>query len=382
MTNLSKRALFKNLGALASTALVNTPTLAKALPTEITRNMRDPMGVIAARSKLLFGASISTEALEDSAYGLLYKKETNIITTDWALKFDNLRQTESAFDFTDADAILAFARNNNLLMRGHTLIWNENLPAWLKSKSLTEIAKIFDQHIDTVAARYAGKLHSWDVVNEPFWPDHGQIMGLRDGPWLQALGPDYIARAFKRVYAIDKTARLCLNEAHCEILNSWGEQIRPRLLDLVDRLLQQGVPVHAVGLQAHLQPQWAYNDNALEFFVRQLAARKIDIYITEIDVNDESFPSDIKQRDARVADRYAQVLTRLLRIPEVKMVVTWQLSDRYSGYRNSAFAANPNTKRLPRPLLFDENMERKPAWTAVANAFQQSDVIASGSRRR
>jgi endo-1,4-beta-xylanase len=382
MTEISKRAFLKNLGAITTTAAMGAPTLAQALPIEITRNQREPLSTLAPKAKLLFGASIASEGLQDPAYGLLYKKETNIITTDLALKFDNLRPTESTIDFSDADATLAFARSANLLMRGHTLIWNQNLPSWLKSKSKTEIAKIFDQHIDTVAARYAGKLHSWDVVNEAIWPDHGQPMGLRDGPWLQALGADYIARAFKRVYAIDKTARLCLNEAHCEILNSWGAQIRPRLLELVDRLLQQGVPVHAVGLQAHLQPQWAYNDNALEDFVRQLATRKVDIYITEMDVNDDTYANGEKIRDARVADRYAQVLSRLLRIPAVKMVVTWQLSDLYSGYRKDAIASNPSARRLPRPLLFDEKMERKPAWTSVANALQQSDVVAAGALRR
>ena len=101
-----------------------------------------------------------------------------------------------------------------------------------------------------------------------------------------------------------------------------------------------------------------------------------------MDVNDDTYANGEKIRDARVADRYAQVLSRLLRIPAVKMVVTWQLSDLYSGYRKDAIASNPSARRLPRPLLFDDKMERKPAWTSVANALQQSDVVAAGALRR
>jgi endo-1,4-beta-xylanase len=372
MTLVSRRSILSGLGAM---------TAAATLPAAAQTQSRPGLGAIAQRAGILFGASIGMEALKDPAYGKLYASETKIVTTDLALKFDALRPRQDVYNFGPADALLDFAEKNKLMMRGHTLVWNENAPDWLKRMNGAEIARVMDEHIDKVASRYAGKLHSWDVVNEPFWPDHGKQFGFRNGPWLEAMGPSYIKRAFNRVRSIDKTAVLTLNEAHCEIENSWGKGIRPRVLQLVDAMLDQGLPLHAVGLQAHLQPQWDYNDEAFESFVAELATRKIDIYITEMDVNDEAFSAGVAQRDAKVAERYAEFLRRVMTVPRVKMLVTWQLADRYSGYRNEALAKNPAATRLPRPLLFDEEFRRKPAYEAVSQVFTRGDVTLAASRR-
>ena len=115
MIEISKRAFLKNLGAVTTTTAMGAPSLVQALPIEITRNQREPLSTLAPKAKLLFGASIASEGLQDPAYGLLYKKETNIITTDLALKFDNLRPTEGTIDFSDADAILALASPHEVI---------------------------------------------------------------------------------------------------------------------------------------------------------------------------------------------------------------------------------------------------------------------------
>ena len=110
------------------------------------------------------------------------------MTTDTALKFDFLRPSAQKFNFEPADKILAFADAHQIPLRGHTLVWNENAPQWLKGLSGHEIERVFDAHIEKVASRYAGRLHSWDVVNEPFWPLHDKPGGYRDGPWLDGDG--------------------------------------------------------------------------------------------------------------------------------------------------------------------------------------------------
>ena len=147
---------------------------------------------------LLYGASISEEALADPDYLGLYARETHIVTTDVALKFDWLRPSPDRFEFERADAIVAAAKSSGKLVRGHTLIWNDNAPEWLKRLSGREVERVFDRHIEVVVTRYAGKLHSWDVVNEPFWPMDGQKGGWRNGPWFAAMGPSYVERAFRR----------------------------------------------------------------------------------------------------------------------------------------------------------------------------------------
>ena len=141
-------------------------------------------------------------------------------------------------------------------MRGHCLIWNEWVPAWIKQMSTAERRAYFDAYIDEVVARYAGKLQSWDVVNEPFWPGHHAPGGFRMGPWYDAFGTDYIRRAFERAAAADRTTKLVLNEAQTERDDELGLTIRRGLLKLVGDLKHAGIKLDVVGLQGHLQPQY------------------------------------------------------------------------------------------------------------------------------
>ncbi|MCF6197890.1 MAG: endo-1,4-beta-xylanase [Hyphomicrobiaceae bacterium] len=329
------------------------------------------LGLIAQKAGLLFGASASKEIFDNPAYASLYRSHARLLTTDVALKFDYLRPSQEQWDFAEADQLLAFTQKNNMALRGHTLIWNENAPAWLRQKSGREITYIMDQHIDKVAGRYAGKLHSWDVVNEPFWPGHGKAGGYRTGPWLEALGPSYVKRAFIRAAQADPTTRLVLNEAHCERNDEVGQKIRAGLLRLVDELLDAGVPLHAVGLQGHLQPGKAFNDEVFTDFLWKLHKRGLNIYISEFDINDETFPSAQRARDRQVAQRTHQFLTQVLKVPSVKALICWQLSDRYSWYTNLAHQQN---QRPPRPLPFDQRLRPKASYIAMLRAFKERQV--------
>ena len=337
---------------------------------------------VAGAAGLLYGASIGREALDDPAYADLYRRETRIVTTDVALKFDWLRPTPDRYEFGPADAILRAAEANGKLVRGHTLIWNDNAPAWLKRLSGREVERVFDEHIDTVVERYAGRLHSWDVVNEPFWPMDHIAGGWRDGPWFAAMGPAYVERAFRRVAAIDRTAKLTLNEAQCDNDRDWGRAIRPLLRGLVDRLLDTGVPLHAIGLQSHLQPQWPANYGEFAAYAAAFGARGLEVYLTEFDVNDDGFQDDIGARDAAVAATCHSFLTAALATPAVKMVVNWQLSDRYSWLRDVWRRERPASRRTPRPLPFDADFAAKPMRDAMLAAFDARKAASPAPQRK
>ena len=240
---ISRRAL------LAAAATAAAPQLVLGAPAPVS------LGDAAAAGGLLYGASIGQEAFDDPGYANLYRRQTRILTTDVAMKFDWLRPAPDRFEFSYADAVVRFAADSGKPLRGHTLIWNDRAPDWLKRLPSREVERVFDAHIDRVVERYAGKLVAWDVVNEPFWPMDGRPGGWRDGPWFAAMGPSYVERAFRRVAAIDKTARLALNEAQCDNDHEWGRSIRPLLAGLVDRLLDAGAPLDTIGLQSHLRPQ-------------------------------------------------------------------------------------------------------------------------------
>ena len=307
---------------------------------------------------------------KDTAYRELYTTHAKIVTTDVAMKIGTIAGQPGPKRFDSADRLLKFCAENKLPMRGHCLIWNEWVPQWIKSMSTSEKQVFFDKYIDEVVGRYAGQLHSWDIVNEPFWPGHKAPGGYRLGPWYEAFGTGYVRRAFERAALADKKTKFVLNEAQTERDDDVGLAVRAGLLRLVDELKDAGVPLHAVGLQGHLQPRYPHDPARFADFVHALAERKVQIYITEFDVRDDTFPDDIASRDAMIADTAEKFLSNVLRIPAVKTVIAWELADNYSFYTDAAKKKDPLATRLPRPLPFDSEMQKKPLWFAMARAFQ------------
>ncbi|MET0719611.1 MAG: endo-1,4-beta-xylanase, partial [Tardiphaga sp.] len=315
------------------------------------------LGDIAASNGLVFGAAAGPVIYKDTAYRDLYTTHTKIVTTDVAMKIGTIAGQPGPKRYESADRLLKFCAENKLPMRGHCLIWNEWVPQWIKSMSTPEKQVFFDRYIDDVVGRYAGQLHSWDIVNEPFWPGHKAPGGYRLGPWYEAFGTDYVRRAFERAAMADKKTKFVLNEAQTERDDDVGIAVRTGLLRLVDELQHAGVPLHAVGLQGHLQPRYPHDPARFSDFVHALAERKVEIYITEFDVRDDTFPDDIATRDAMIADTAEKFLTNVLRIPAVKTVIAWELADNYSFYTDAAKKKDPLATRLPRPLPFDSEMQ-------------------------
>jgi endo-1,4-beta-xylanase len=223
--------------------------------------------------------------------------------------------------------------------------------------------------IQAEVARYRGRVKAWSVANEVTDSMTGDPNGLRDDvPWYATIGPEYVAEAFRLAHAEDPAAVLVLNEFGFET-GSTAAGRRAAVLRVIDWLLGQGVPVHALGVQAHLA--WRnfarqFNTNAYRSFLADVAARGLTIMITEMDVLDDGLRADITTRDAGVADVYRRYLDVALDEPAVKVVMTFGLSDRYTWLQED----NPRRDGAPRrPLPFDTDLQPKPAYDALSQAF-------------
>jgi len=373
MSHLSRRDL---LQMTAAGLAANAGTTAVANPGP---NPGLSLGEIAARNGYLFGAAAADVIEKDRAYRELYITQTKLIATDVALKMAQIAPQPGAKHFEVADRLLAFCDHNKIAMRGHCLIWNEWVPDWIITMSASERRSYFDSYIEDVVTRYAGRLQSWDVVNEPFWPGHRAPGGYRLGPWYDAFGTDYIRRAFVRAAQVDPRTKLVLNEAQTERDDEVGLAVRAGLLKLVADLKHAGVKLDVVGLQGHLQPQYPHDPGRFEEFLHRLADLGVDIYITEFDVYDGTFPDDVAARDAAVATTARQFLQPTLRHPAVKALIAWELADNYSFYRG--MAKDRNT-RLARPLPFDDQLQPKPLWNAIAQSFESASTEGRAHTRQ
>ena len=357
---------------LARRQLLNTGAALALAPAASALAQTPPIAALAAARGVLFGMMVTREHIEASrTLAEIVAAQARIIEPGNELKWIRVQPDRDRFDFAGADVLMQFAVDHQLLTRGHTLIWHEALPDWVDGNLPAEdMTALLWTHIRTVAGHTAGRIHSWDVVNEPIDPSRGGPGGLRPTPFLRALGPGYIELAFRMAAEADPKALLTLNDYNLEMDTPLHAQRRAAMLELLNRLVQRGVPIHALGIQGHLRPNAAlFDPDVFRKFIRSVASLGLQVFITELDVVDRDLPADIPSRDRASATLLGDYLTAALAEPAVRMVMAWGVSD-----RNTWVNDNPQFARtdglVARANLYDADFRPKPMLDTLAEVFR------------
>jgi endo-1,4-beta-xylanase len=311
-----------------------------------------------------YGAAVRVGALtSDLSYRGAIIANCQIIVPEGEMKWPDIHPARGEYRFEKADALMDFARQNKIEVRGHTLAWYGGMPAWTAAiDSRAEAERELVDHIETVVSRYRGAIPSWDVVNEPLvdWPEGPT--SLRPSIWTRQLGPDYLPIALRATAAVDPDAQLVLNEYDVEFKGPRFAARRKALLQLLRSLRERDVPLHGIGLQAHLFADRAIDRDGLQAFLKEITALKLDVLITELDVIDYGLPGKVSERDALVAGMAAQFLETVCDVVRPKAILTWGLSDRYSWV--PTYFKRPDG--MPnRPLPLDADLKRKPLFDVI-----------------
>lgn len=324
----------------------------------------------AAQRGILYGSALRGAGVKDTSFAALFVRECGLAVPEGALKWGSLRPTPGTYDFSGGDWLLSFASQNGMRFRGHTLIWDGDLPAWFSSYiNASNAAPMTLEHISTVVKHYAGKVASWDVVNEGIQIQDGQPGGLKMNPWLQHIGPEYIEMAFAAAHAADPNAKLVYNENWLEPEDSTTEDRRRATLALLTTLKRKSIPVHALGVQSHIFAETCTTGPRFKRFLNEVADLGLEIMITEMDVRDQNLRGGPAERQRLVADQYYRYLSFMLQFKSLKTVVTWGLADRYSWINKH----NPRRDGFPvRPLPYDGDLAPTPARYAIQKAFEEA----------
>jgi endo-1,4-beta-xylanase len=300
----------------------------------------------------------------------LILKHYNQYTPGNALKWDATEPAEGRFTFTDSDTLANFAVANGLRMRGHTLVWHQQTPAWVfqdaAGNPLTNspadkalLLQRLTNHIQTVMGRYAGKLYAWDVANEVI--DENQPDGMRRSPWFNVTGLDYLRTAFRVAHQVDPNAILFIND-----FNTDQPRKSAALLNLVKQLRAEGVPVMGVGHQMHMNiagPPISNIEQTIETFAKlgikqEITELDMSVYTNFID-SFTTVPQDLLTLEGY---RYRDVFDALRRErSHLEAVTIWGVGDDGTWLRNFPFA------RLDDPLPFDDQLQAKPAFWGIAD---------------
>jgi endo-1,4-beta-xylanase len=301
-----------------------------------------------------FGSAIAAQHLSsDDTYAKIAGEQFSQVTPENEMKWGVVEPVRGQFDWAGADAIVAFAQAHNQKIRGHTLVWYQQLPDWLANGGFgkNELNQILQQHIATEMGRYKGKIYAWDVVNEAI-ADDGT---LRDTIWLKTLGQGYIADAFRWARAADPAAKLYINDYDTDGKNAKSDG----LYDLVKSLLAQGVPIDGVGFQAHFDLDNPFPAD-MQANMQRFADLGLDVAVTELDVR---IPTPATPQElADEANYYKGAVSACVAVQRCVGVTVWGFTDKYSWVPYSF----PGKGAAD---IYDENYAPKPAWAAVAEAF-------------
>lgn len=287
----------------------------------------------------------------------------NSITAENEMKFASLQPEEGVYAFDEADRLAAFARKHGMAMRGHTLVWHNQSTGWLfedKQGNPIDKATLLERmksHIHTVVGRYKDDIYAWDVVNEVI-EDEGDGL-LRRSKWLDIAGPEFIARAFEYAHEADPHAVLFYND-----YNESHPAKRDKIYTLVKSLLEQDVPIHGIGLQAH----WNVYDPSLDEIraaLEKYASLGLQLQLTELDMSMFRFDdkrTDLTEPSAELLELQAERYDRIFKLlkeyrNEITSVTFWGAADDYTWLDDFPIRGRKNW-----PFLFDGLHRPKPAF--------------------
>ena len=308
------------------------------------------------------GACARSNHPDDPAWRALALRNLDQITAEWEMKMEAIVGDDGTLSFTGADKLAAFARDNDLRLHGHALIWYSQDNPFFRGLPEARFGAEYDGYIAAVAGRYRGQAVSWDVVNEPISEDGS---GLRDCLWSQRLGQDgYMIRAFEQTRAADPDAVLFLNDYNLENLPAKGATF----LKTVERLLKAGAPIGGIGTQSHLDIEIPAGQ--IRDWMRDAGSLGLPIHVSELDASlRRDGPVDLRtpaQRREQQVARVRELAEAFMALPERQRFAfsVWGLRDTDSWLREGERDDGKDS-----PLPFDAAGRPNPMAGAMVDAF-------------
>lgn len=293
-----------------------------------------PSGLQALVNKVRPGFTVGAAmALGPLAGDAVYRNEAlsnfGALTPENAMKWQFIEPQPGQYDFQEADALVAIAQKQGMIVHGHTLVFSEANPAWVQALPTKTVAdkqaaeQVMRDHITQTVGHFKGKIKTWDVVNEPLADDISNGL-YRNNKWYAAMGPDYIATAFASAHAADPAAKLYINEYGLEANSERWDAF----YSLIKQLKSAGVPIDGVGFESHVYERGDQIDaSVLKQHIDELAGIGVVSRISEMDVyNDDGV--------AVQAQQYDSVFAMCLQDPHCMSFATWGVDDNYDYFQN------------------------------------------------
>lgn len=321
-------------------------------------------------SGVAIGAAVSPNYLSEKGYAETLAREFSLLTAENEMKWYTTESIPGVFDFSAADTLVRFAEQNKMHVRGHTLVWHSQLPDWAsKLVGVDTVRSAMRRHIEGLMSHYRdefpGRVAAWDVVNEALDGNADGEVFYRDSPFYRELGEGFIEEAFRLARDVDPSVKLYYNDFGIEGMGAKATATFEMLRDL----LQRGVPIDGVGFQMHTRAE--DRGPILAEFRANLARYAqlgLPVNISEMDAKICDTPGTLPERLDQQRIRFNRIGAECLRSGICDSVTVWGIHDGASWLNNRPTPCGDGTTGT-RPLLFDDQFKRKPAWVGLSDAL-------------
>ena len=376
------RTLIAGVVSLATLAFV--PATASAAPPtappahESKQFSRSSLASLASEVGLVFGVAVNMDELPtDRKYRHLVTTQFSSVTAENVMKWGPMEPVRGQVNYAPAEALIASAVENDQLVRGHTLVWHSQLPAWLSPNGTTttltpqEVRDVLEERVRTVARHFKGQIWQWDVVNEAIADDgtYRRTVFYNAYEALGLPGHAYIADAFRWAHEEDPDALLFYNDYNLEFSSPKVD----KAYELVQELLADDVPIHGVGFQGHLATQFGFPN--LQENLERFAALDLEVALTEVDIRGAVQPEEdgtgftheplTPEHQALQEDYWRRTLQACLAVEACNSYTVWGVGDANS-WVPGVFAGEGAA------LLWDERLNKKPQFHELRRVLRDA----------
>lgn len=292
----------------------------------------------------------------DEERAAIIKEQFNTISIKQDFVAENIMDYETAkvsedkthipLNFTAADVILKFAKENNIAVIGPRII-SETVPDWAFTKDLdrnqvietvgedgttTKTIEYADAEVMTLRmenyikdiitycnTNYPGVVVSWEILDDPILSGETNDLKYRSHNWMKVIGEDYAVKAceFARKYAT-ADQKLILSQDGLDETNT----LKPSLA-LINLLKDQGL-IDGIGIQAHYSPTSPSVFN-MQDMMKALNDTGLELHFTEFNVDsNEGGRGDL---DKTEEERFLRGVKRNKAL--MTSIVNFELKDNY-----------------------------------------------------
>jgi len=255
-----------------------------------------------------FGHAVASQLISDCEIAGIddefcthVKENYNWIVDTYRMKWKAIEPKEGDFITDVPDNMIAWAKKNNITVRGHSLLWskfNRN-PEWTYDYFGEEFSDLVYKHIDDVMEHFnALNVEHWDVINEmidegPDTENHTFYIDQSGNPNMRVDIHNYVREKYPQ-------NKFYINDYG--IIMDKGDRFS-LFQELLRGLFEKGVEIDGIGLQSHLKGEDIIDFNLIKVRVEALWEEfQIPMWITEFDWNKDG---DYDWGDYSV---YAQIL--------------------------------------------------------------------------